>query len=204
MVLIRSLKQIESQTRLTFVRSQIIKRVLDTKRELCPKVVVKESFLHPKDAISYPLDLANVKVITMNEVVHAVVEGKLGVLDSENQMVDLKSGLLCFEPYIGFEQSILSEIFKDDQAPIDDGFLFKIAKCMHKNTDYIIELFKTCPIRLANLMDRAPPGDVHKLVRVFQLWKEEMGAEATRYNLRKQFDRFSVFAERNPLSLCVQ
>ena len=36
-VLTRSLKEIESQTRLTFVRSQIIKRVLDTKKELCPK-----------------------------------------------------------------------------------------------------------------------------------------------------------------------
>jgi hypothetical protein len=38
-VLIRSLKQIESQTRLTLVRSQIIKRVLNTKNELCPKVI---------------------------------------------------------------------------------------------------------------------------------------------------------------------
>ena len=80
----------------------------------------------------------------------------------------------------------------------------KIAKCMHKNTDYIIELFKTCPIRFANLMDRTPPGDVHRLVRVFQLWREEMVAEAIRYNLRKQLDQFSVFAARNPLSLCVQ
>ena len=204
-VLTRSLKEIESQTRLTFVRSQIIKRVLDTKKEFCPKVTVKESFLHPENAISYPLDLANVKIITMKKVAQAVVEGKLGVLDNDNQMVNLKGGLLCHEPYLGFERSILDELFKeDDRAPVEDGFLFEIAKCMHKNTDYIIELFKTCPIRLANLMDRAPPGDVHRLVRVFQLWREEMGAEATRYNLCKQLDQFSVFAGRNPLSLCVQ
>ena len=169
-MLIRSLKQIESQTRLTFVRSQIIKRVLDTKKELCPKVAVKESFLHPEDTVSYPVDLANVKVVKMNEVAHAVVEAKLGVLDSDNQMVDLKSGLLCFEPYIGLNQSILDELFnEDDHVTVEDGFLFEIAKqvVLHKNTDYIIELFKPCPIRLANLMDRAPPGDVHKLVRVF-------------------------------------
>ena len=206
-VLMRSLKRIESQTRLTFVRSQIIKKVFDTKKELCPKVTVKESFLCPHYTISYPLDLPNVKVVDMNEVVHAVVEGEFGVLDSdsEGQMVDVESGLLCHEPYLGFERSILDELFKeDDQVPVEDGFLFEIAKCMHKNTDYIIELFKTCPIRLANLMDRAPPGDVHRLVQVFQLWREEMGAEATRYNLRKQLDQFSVFAGRNPLSLCVQ
>ena len=206
-VLTRSLKQIESQTRLTFVRSQIIKRVLDTKKELCPKIAVKESFLHPEDTVSYPVDLANVKVIKMSEVAHAVVEAKLGVLDSDNQMVDLKSGLLCFEPYIGLNQSILDELFnEDDHATVEDGFLFEIAKqvVLYRNTDYIIELFKPCPIRLANLMDRAPPGDVHKLVRVFQLWREEMGAEGTRYNLHKKMDQFSIFAGRNPLSLCVQ
>ena len=204
-VLTRSLKQLESQTRLTFVRSQIIKRVLDTKKELCPKVTVKESFLHPNDTTTYPLDFANTKVISVSKVAQAVIKGTFGVLDSDNQMVDLKSGLLCFEPYIGFEQSILDELFKeDDQVPVEDGFLFEIAKCMHKSTGYIIELFKTCPIRLANLMDRAPPENAHRLVRVFQLWREEMGAEGTRYNLRKQLDRFSIFAGRNPLSLCVQ
>ena len=35
-MLTRSLKEIESQTRLTFLRSQIIRRVLDTKKEQCP------------------------------------------------------------------------------------------------------------------------------------------------------------------------
>ena len=206
-VLMRSLKRIESQTRLTFVRSQIIKKVLDTKKELCPKITVKESFLRPQYAISYPLDLPNVKVVDMNEIVHAVVEGEFGVLDSdsEGQMIDVESGLLGHELYLGFERSILNELFKeDDQIPVEDGFLFEIAKCMHKNTEYIIELFKTCPIQLANLMDHAPPGDVHRLVRVFQLWREEMGAEATRYNLHKQFDQFSVFAGRNPLNFRVQ
>lgn len=75
----------------------------------------------------------------------------IGVLDCDNQMpVDLKSGLLCFEPYIGFKQSILNELFKDDQVPVEDRFLFKIAKCMHKSTGYIIELFKMCPIRLTS------------------------------------------------------
>ena len=106
-VLTRSLKQIESQTRLTFIHSQIIKRVLSTKKELCPKVTVKESFIHPKVAMGYPLDLANVRNVTMKKVAQAVVEGKLGMLDSDNQMVDLKSGLLCYQSYIGFEQTTI-------------------------------------------------------------------------------------------------
>ena len=204
--LTRSLKHIESHTRLTYIRSQIIKKVLGTKKELCPKVVTKESFLHPEDAISYPLDLTSVKVVNMSEVAHAVVEAKLAVLDSKNQMVDVRSGLLYYEPYTGFGKSLLDELFKeDDHANIEDGFFYNIAKhiVLHENTDYIVKLFKPCPIRLVNLLDHAPPGDVHKLVRVFQLWRDEMGAEATRYNLCKLLDQFSIFAGRNPLSLCV-
>ena len=57
----------------------------------------------------------------MKKVAQAVVEGKLGVIDSDNQMVNLKGGLLCYEPYLGFEQSILDELFKeDDQVPGED------------------------------------------------------------------------------------
>jgi hypothetical protein len=205
-VLTRSLKHIESHTRLTYVRSQIIKRVLGTKEGLCPKVVVKETFLHPEAVISYPLDLTNAKIVNMSEVAHVVVEAKLGVLDSEKQMVNVKNGLLCYEPYFGFGRAILDELFKeDDHGTVEDGFLYDIAKriVLHENTDYIIKIFKPCPIRLANLLDRAPPGDVHRLVRVFQLWREEMGAEATRYNLCKRLGQFSIFAGRNPLSLCM-
>ena len=201
-VMLRSLRQIESQVKLTSARSEIIKRVLDTKQEFSPKVAVTESLLHPEDVISYPLDLDKVKRIKMTKIAHAVVEGKLGVLDNTEQMVDLKSGLLHFEPYVGMDRPTLYELFKEDNNTIpEDQFLYDIAKCVHKNTDYIVELFKPCPLRLANLMDRAPPGDVHKVVRVFQLWREEKADEGTIHNLRKTLDRFSIFAGRNPLEL---
>ena len=201
-VMIRSLKQIESQVKLTSARSEIIKRVLETKQELSPKVAVTESLLHPEDVISYPLDLAKVKRITMTKIAHAVVEGNLGVLDNTEQMVDLRSGLLHFEPYVGMDRPTLDELFKEDNNTIpEDKYLYDIAECIHDNADYIVQLFKPRPLRLANLMDRAPPGDVHKVVRVFQLWREEKADEGTIHSLRKTLDRFSIFAGRNPLEL---
>lgn len=204
-VIIRSLKQIESQTLLTTIRSQIIRRVLDTKDEMCPKVVTTESLVHPDDVLHYPLDLTKVRRIEMPKISHAVVEAKAGVMDSSEQMVDLKGSLLYFEPYLGMDKSTLSELFQENShIPAEDAFLYDIAKCMHKNIDFVIELFKPCPIRLANLQDRAPPGDVHKLVRVLQLWREEMGVEGTRDNLRKKLDQCSVFVGRNPVDLCPQ
>ena len=205
LMMIRSLEQIESQTMLTSVRSQIIRRILDTKEELCPTVAVTDSLLHPEDTYNYPVDPNKVKFIKMSEIAHAVVEAKVGVKDSTEQMVDLKDGLLFFEPYIGMKRSTLDELFKADDhlhGIADDEFLYDIAECVHKSTDYFIETFKPQPIRLANLMDHAPPGDVHKLVRVFQLWRKDMGVEGTRCNLRKKFDQFSVFAGRNPINHC--
>ena len=203
LVMIRSLVQVESLTMLTSVRSQIIRKVLDTKEELCPMVAVTDSLLHPEDARNYPVDPNKVRCVKISEIAHAVVEAKVGVMDSAEQMVDLKGGLLFFEPYVGMKRPTLDELFKaDDHTSADDKFLYDIAECVHKSTDYSIEIFKPRPIRLANLMDRAPPGDVHKVVRVFQLWREEMGAEGTRCNLRKKFDQFSVFAGRNPIDHC--
>ena len=202
-VMIRALKQIESQVKLISVRSQIIQRVLDTKRDLCPKVNVTEALLHPEVVNSYPLDLTKVRQIKMSTIADAVIEAKVGVHDSTDQMVDLRGGLLYFEPYAGMDKSTLDELFKEENKIIPkDDFLYDVAKDMHKNTEYVIELFKPCPIRLANLMDRAPPGDVHKLVRVFQLWREENNDNGTIYNLRQKFDQFSIFAGRNPLELC--
>ena len=202
-VMIRALKQIESQVKLISIRSQIIQRVLDTKRDLCPKVNVTETLLHPEVVNSYPLDLTKVRQIKMSAIADAVVEAKVGVHDSTDQMVDLRGGLLYFEPYAGMDRPTLDELFKEENKIIaKDDFLYDVAKDMHKNTEYVIELFKPCPIRLANLMDRAPPGDVHKLVRIFQLWREENDDNGTIYNLRQKFDQFSIFAGRNPLELC--
>ena len=202
-VMIRALKQIESQVKLISVRSQIIQRVLDTKHDFCPKVNITEALLHPEVVNSYPLDLTKVKQIKMSTIADAVVEGKVGVHDSTDQMVDLRGGLLYFEPYAGMDRSTLEELFKEENKTIaKDDFLYDVAKDMHKNIEYVIELFKPCPIRLANLMDRAPPGNVHKLVRVFQLWREENDDNGTMYNLRQKFDQFSIFAGRNPLELC--
>ena len=56
-------------------------------------------------------------------------------------------------------------LFKeDDHVIVEDGFFFDVAECIHKNIDYITELFQSSQIRLTNLMDRAPPRDIHKIV----------------------------------------
>ena len=81
---------------------------------------------------------------------------------------------------------------------IRDELFFCIADKSLKKIDSFIELFETSSSSLANVIDRAPLGNAHKLVRVFQLWRESLMI-GSRSDLRIQLDQFSVFAGRNPL-----
>ena len=189
------------------MRSLIIKKVLSTKHELCPRIAVKESVICLEDAKYYDR-VSQTRSVSITDIALAVVETKAAVLDSDNQMVDIESGLLCFEPYIDLGKLILKDLFEEDVAKhsgeVTDSFLYCISEKVHERTEYFVKLFNPPPLCLANLMDRAPPGDIHKLVQVFQLWREELGADATQCNLRKKLDQYSVFAGRNPLTLCSQ
>lgn len=209
-VLLRSLKRDDSLVRMIYMRSLIINKILSTKCELCPRIAVKESVICPEDAQHFCIHdrISQVRSVNIADIARAVVEVKVAVLDSDNQMVDIESGLLHFEPYIDFGKLILTNLFKENtdnlSVEVADSSLYSISEKIHKRTENFVKLFDPSPLSLANLMDHAPPGGVHKLVRVFQLWREEMGAEATQYNLRKKLDQYSIFAGRNPFTLCSQ
>ena len=200
-IVMRCLESQESIAELIFTRSAIIRMVLNTKEELCRKVLVHESFICPRDAIHYPLNILKIKSVRIVEVAQSVAEAKVGVLDESQGMLKLET-LLHFEPYANLGEPILQKLFNEDShTEIEDEFLYRIADCVHKQTDNFIVLFKPSATRLDNIVDLAPQGETHRLVRVFQLWKEEMGAEGTCHNFRKKLDQFSIFAGRNPLDL---
>ena len=205
-VMMRSLKLMTSEMKLISTRSYIINQVLKTKKELCPTVAVNESVIRPEDAASYPLNMAKMKTVSIAEISHAVINAQVSVLDNSRQMVELESRLLCFEPYAGLGRDVLEQLFDEDSqkyhSEVDDDFLYRIADRVHNKTDYFVALFKPSATRLDNVVDQAPRGETHRLVRVFQLWREEMVAEGTYSNLRKVLDQFSVFAGRSPISLC--
>ena len=205
-IMMRSLKPMSSEIKFISTRSCIINQILKTKKELCPTITTYESVIRPEDATSYPLNITETKPISITEISHAVLNTQVGVLDSSRQMVELENGLLLFEPYAGLGRAILEQLFDEDNekyhSEVDDEFLYRIADCVHNKTDYFVALFKPSATRLDNVVDQAPRGETHRLVRVFQLWREEMGADGTYSNLHKTLDQFSIFAGRSPISLC--
>ena len=189
-VIVRSKKKIE----LSRLRSSIINTVVNSREEFSSKVAVKESLLLPEDAMKYPLDLAQVTAVNINDVAETIKQGKEYVLKENHQITELDK-LIGFEPYANLGEAILEEVF-DEQKSAEkdlDKLFFRLADRTHQHEE-LRAVYELPLTRLAN--KRTPHGDIHI---VFQHWRDEMENEGTKMNFRKRLDQFSVFAGRNPL-----
>ena len=183
------------------LRSSVIREVLNARQEFCPKVYTSESLIHPSDATQYPLKpAAELRLFSISEVSKAITAG--GHCRNGTPMSLEK--LLYYEPYAYLEESILQTIFDESnrEKQVTDIFLYHMADCIHTKMEYFVKMFKPPADVLQSAIEQAPPGSTHAFVRLFQLWRRQSG-KGTYQCLRRELDRFSVFAGRNPLSRCV-
>ena len=205
----RCFKSHTSTMELLRTRSAIIRMILNTKEELCSNVNVQESFLHPESVKCYPLtaDLSN--SVPIEDVTQAVVEGNLCVLDENLRILPLDT-LLLYEPFANLGKTILREVFDNIASQyITKEFIYKIAENLHRTHSEsddernvikrMSSVFELTPLEVDSL--QSVQGDTRQLARIFQLWRDKMGAEGTLVNLRKLLNHFSIFAGRNPLAL---
>ena len=188
-------------------RSAIIGNVLEAKKNLCSAVNVEEKLLHPECVVQYPPFTTKRNPVSVTEITQAVIEGNVCVLDESRALLELDT-LLFFEPYADLGEQILEEFFDTVASQeITDEFIYRIAdkydiaKCLLKKMENLIAILELSPSKLRVSNPQHCFDDIHKLARVFKLWRDEMGKEGTRTNLRKKLDQFSVFAGRNPMEL---
>ena len=182
---------------LVWLRSAVIKTVVDAKEEFCSKILVRESLILPEGAAVYPLDPSKVTSVSIPEVAATIVEGKKFVIDEKNQTIELEK-LICFEPYAHLGEPLLQKLFSEDVAEgqeITDELFFDIAaERSQKDVD------EYCTV-LELKVKRTSHKSICGLLQVFQLWRDKMGKEGTQRNFKKKLNQFSVFAGRNPLKL---
>ena len=188
-------------------RSAIIGHVVEIKKSLCPVVIVEEILLHPECVVQYPPFATKHSPVSIKEIAQAVIEGNACVLDESRALLKLDT-LLFFEPYADLGEQILQDFFNTvTSQEITDKFIYRIAekydivKCLLRKMENLIAILELTPSKINVGNPQHPPGDIHKLARVFKLWRDEMGKEGTRTNLRKKLDQFSIFAGRNPMEL---
>ena len=187
----------EKKVELARLRSSIINTVIKAKKEFSSKVEVKESLLLPEDAMKYPIDLTQVAAVIIKDVAETIIKGKEYVLKENHQIIKLEK-LIGFEPYANLGESILEEIFDEQESAEEnlDKLFFCLADRTHQH-DELRAVFELPLSRLAN--ELIPQGAIHRLAHDFQRWRDEKGKEGTKENFRKRLNQFTVFAGRNPL-----
>ena len=183
------------------LRSAVIQKVLNARKEFCPRVSSVEALIHPKDIIHYPLKPATkLRLFSIAELTKAIIGSKPCVVGESGPPMNLEK-LLYYEPYAHLKESILQRIFEQPpncEKEVSDAFLYEMADCIHTKMDYFVKMLKPQASMLQNLIDQAPPGSTHAIVRVFQLWRLR-SSQGSYHCLRNELDQFSMFAGRNPL-----
>ena len=183
------------------LRSLIIQTVLSTKNELCRKVEMAESLIHPKDTVDYPIDITQVKCVSIKDVAQTVKEGKELVVLNNRERFHVEE-LLHFEPYANMAESLLRELYDDPSQhhqAISDKVINRIAKCAHTNIEDYCAIIE--PLLRQVATSNTSRGEVNKLSQILRLWREEMGPDGTCCSLHRQLDLYSIFTGRSPLKV---
>ena len=180
------------------LRSAVIQTVLKARQEFCHKVNTSEFFIHLSDATQYPLKPATeLRLFSISEVAKAITAGEHCRSETPINFEEL---LYC-EPYAYLGENILQTIFDESncEKQITDVFLYQMADCVRTKMEHFIKMLKPPTDMLQRVMEQASPSSTHTIVRLFQLWRRQSG-KGTYQCLRKELDRFSIFAGRNPLA----
>ena len=161
-------------------RSQVIKKILDTKKEFCPAVRVAECVCVLKDGCKYPP--TNSRFFFIGEIARAICEDDSYVNNCDyDTRADLKT-LLYFDSY--FNNELLMYLWKEGQENEDDD-LNVVSRMLKNFTEYSLDT-----------EDRhAVEKWKRKMLKVIDSKKGEWSRE----ELRKEFDSWSIFCGRNPL-----
>ena len=191
----------KSKVKSVHLRSLIQHTVISTKNEFCPAVEMKESVIHPKDAVEYPIDVTQAKCVSIKYIASTIKNGEELVVLDDGETQSLKE-LLHFEPYANIKEPLLRELYEDPlqhHREVSDDMNIRIAECTHENIDDYIAILEPSPLELATCATM--PGDIHKLAHVLHLWREKMGPDGMRCCLHRLLDQHSIFAGRSPLDV---
>ena len=197
-IMLRSVKGSEMEC--IRLRSLVIQKILVALKQFCPKVSTSEVIILPSE-MQYPIDTSSSPTqFSIGEVARAVLQAtpiaEPCVVNEESEHETLKA-LLYFDPYANLGQSIISELFDDQNTnyrhPISGDFLNRFTARVHQNKDFFIKL----------LQQSSTDWNL-ELREVLTQWREGSQDHNGSYEcLRRDLDQFSIFAGRNPQVYCL-
>ena len=180
------------------LRSAIIKKVLQTKDELCPAVKMSEAMMHPS-CISYPFKATKCIVLySIKEIANAIVNCEKNVLDQHGGCLLPLNELLFFEPYVGVGGELLRELFCEDNSEkrMDEHFLVRLANQIHPRMELYETAINPYSETYQDEVERESTPARKCRVLLQCLYRR---INSTYENFHKELDKFSIFCGRDPM-----
>ena len=186
-------------------RSQVIKCILDAKKELCPAVTMKESLIHPSCKINQIID-NSLQRFSLSELLQAILANESVLVSQPGQKMVEMDKLLYFEPYTCFSAKVLRELLDKSESSSDEivseAFPNEISKTAHTKVEQLNQVLCMNSTKFQAALASAPPFQQdqpeYQCKLVFQVWKESTQSPTYR-TLKSVLDNYSVFCGRNPL-----
>ena len=196
------------------LRSSLISKLLETKKELCPRISTTELLIDPSNLSSYPLPSSSELTLYRmdDQVVKAVQDHKQFAIDTTGRRSMKLDKALHFEPYHGMHTKLVNQLFdkKIVKQEADDSFLHNLAAniyptlMQHISIKIALEMFNIPDDRLFyNYCEQFPDERDNPIMRCFRLlltWKNCDTGGGTYQSLRTTLDKYSIFCGRNPVS----
>ena len=190
------------------LRSAIIGKILATKEKFFPRDEVQEYFLIASDIANYPnININAVAKIEMKEVANTVQKPNSCIL-YHSGMVSLEK-LLYFEPYSTLGNDLLNSFFHPDNCnkELTANYLGDISRKCYPALQHFVSMLHIPSIEVSMYhkdWSGNPTVVLHHVLD--QAWRsrQELQGGGTYQKLREEFDKYSIFCGRNPLTLCTR
>ena len=202
------------------LRTQLIKTILQARKEFCPRVDVEECIMEvesqrlvhtvqkcPSQSTKYSLKYLSDRVSTRDASDHQ----DLVLVNQDGSSGKRISELLYFEPYTLLTSDVITQMFARHTSSliVSDAFLSEVAARFYLCKNILSQILMPQP----RLLSEKLKMDVYSLdsldemskhlrcVHILEAWMERQESPATYRKLRQELNKYSIFCGRNPLDL---
>ena len=181
------------------LRSNIIREVINTKKEFCQPVRLCEYLINPSQ-LQQPFNPTDdLKLYSFTEINQAIAEKAKNVVDQHGHNSIPIEELLYFEPYANFGRELLEELFsannKDVRVP--EEFLMRLAHEIDTRVLLYAEAIQPQPAADFRQEMAQEPNTARQCRMVLQALHRRI--DPTYQNFHTELDKFSIFGGRSPM-----
>ena len=208
LVLVRCFKGQELEA--VKLRTAVLKKVWEAKKEFCPRINTNEYLVHPSELASFCSQTFCTNRISMTEITQTIIEGSPFVICPSNHKPLPLDTLLYYEPYSRMDEDHIKMFFTKENAnsSISPDTLYSLSNFLHPVYQHLVKVLKIPSTELGYHIEKWRDQPVQLLHHLFESWTSRR-EQATFGTLRSEFDQYSIFFGRDPLvslsyiSLCM-